>query len=238
MVGGADAPSPFDIGEQMLKDLTGQIFGKVTVLGRAAANPKRRGAYWHTRCACGVEKVQRGDLVQKAVMCMKCAGKKNGDRWRGKTRPCLTKHGSVETRLYGIWHGMKTRAKGTGNQYQRVKYKHVDLFNEWLDFVPFKEWAMTNGYTDVLTIDRIDNAKGYHPDNCKWATHAEQSQNRTVCKFNAESVIEIRKLYTDGKTLTELARKFDSDASTILKIVSGKTWKNIEQPHSWAQKGV
>ena len=222
----------------MINDLAGQRFGNITVLSRAADNPKRRGARWHTRCDCGAEQIRRGDVVRSSTMCRKCVGKSNGDRTRGLPRPCATKHGGVGTRLYEIWHSMKTRSSGTGNQYQRVKYKHVKLCDEWLSFEVFKEWAMASGYADDLSIDRIDNAKGYNPANCRWATAAEQAQNRAVCKFTAESVIEVRKRYADGETLTKLAREYETCASAVHKIVNDKRWKNIEQPNSVAQLGV
>jgi hypothetical protein len=132
---------------------------------------------------------------------------------------------------------MKNRAKGTSNQYSRVLYAHVDICSEWLEYQNFKDWALSSGYADNLSIDRIDNSKGYHPDNCRWATNAEQQQNRGVTKFNAESIIAIRYCYeVIGKTISDLARAYKSDPSTINKIVKYRRWKNI--PSAWHIQGV
>ena len=156
-----------------LIDLSGKKFGRLLVLKRG----EDRGIQPHWVCQCDC-----GGLAEVA------GGKLRG----GKTRSCgclidearkklLTTHGLSRTRAYACHHNMMTRCYDpTCDSYERYGAAGVKVAEAWHD--PAKFCADMGECPEGLTLDRIDNSKGYEPGNCRWATRIEQAKNRKFKK--------------------------------------------------------
>lgn len=102
-------------------------------------------------------------------------------------------HNQSKTRLYNIWILMKKRCDcETSENYKYYGGRGVSYCEEWKKFENFRDWSLQNGYSDNLTLDRIDVDGNYEPTNCKWSTLKEQGNNKRNNKV----------LIHDGKEMT------------------------------------
>lgn len=154
-----------------LIDLTGQRFGRLLVIKKCGR--KGRSVAWLCRCDCGSEKIMKGCALLRGVQSCGCLRK-------DKLLERISRHGLCGQRIYGIWAGMLQRCSNQKQRnYSRYGGRGITVCDEWRqDFEAFYNWAMAHGYKDGLTIDRIDNDKGYYPDNCRWITMKNQANNR------------------------------------------------------------
>lgn len=159
-------------------DYTGEVFGKVTVVGRAEdyTQPSgRKRVMWNCVCECGKTFICRDDAVR---VLESCGCKRNRDNAIRQTRNSESK-----SRLYRIYYSMLGRCHNTrSSEYGRYGGRGISVCEEWRsDNVKFFEWARLAGYDPEdheLSLERIDVNGDYCPENCKWIKISEQYNNR------------------------------------------------------------
>ena len=153
--------------------------GSLLIIGVDHMAP-RTGRLWKCQCDCGrivllpTYRIASGS----ATSCPECGKAEN----RKQAAEHLTTHGLSRRnkRLYAAWKAIISRCTYPGDtDYKYYGGAGIDYADEWKEFPAFYEWAISHGYRDDLTIDRIDNSRGYYPDNCRWETDKVQGINHS-----------------------------------------------------------
>lgn len=179
----------------LIKNEVGNRYHSLTVID--SAESMNGYARFLCKCDCGNELVVRGSDLRS-----------------GNTKSCgrckREWHGESGSRLYDIWCHMKRRTNNPQDPaYKDYGGRGIVICDEWYKYSAFKEWAISNGYSDSLTIERIDVNAGYFPDNCKWIPINEQSKNRRSCHFFT--------IGNETKCVTEWAKLIGIKPRTVLE---------------------
>lgn len=167
-------------------DLTGMRFGRLVAI--SPAPNKDRRTMWLCKCDCGNTCTVRTDYLKNG-MTKSCGCYQKDARYTNHLIHGLTDHPIMRT-----YRHMLSRCYNPNvPNYDRYGGRGITICDEWReDFMSFYTWSILNGWAEGLSIDRIDNDKGYSPENCRWTTMDVQANNKSLN----------RKITYGGKTLT------------------------------------
>ena len=222
----AEIRAPSD-GVHVKRDLTGERYGRLTVVRRGLDRIYSNGVHmptWVCLCLCGnVKEIPQSSLVHGYSQSCGCLQSET-------TASRNTSHGHSRERLYRVWHGIKQRCENPHSKvYQHYGGKGIRVCKEWQDnYMAFREWALANGYDETAergkcTVDRIDVDGDYCPTNCRIVAQAQQTRNTTRNKWitiGGITQLEVdwaNELGIKLATLCQRARRSGMSAQTILE---------------------
>lgn len=181
-------------------DIAGVKFGRLTALSRAETKDKNH-AYWNCKCDCGKTITARTSHLKTGFVSSCGCYKSESSAIR------QYKHGDVYSPTYGAWASMKSRCNNPSqNDFNLYKGRGITVCERWNDYRNFLE---DMGHKPAGTsIDRIDNNKGYFPENCRWATAKQQARNKRNNRFIL--------LNGDNKTVAEWSEITGLNYGTII----------------------
>lgn len=203
--------------EEYRNEFVGKRFGRLIVDSRDFSD--KSTTRFNCTCDCGNKvKVLIRNLSHKITASCGCYA-------RDKAAEAITKHGLSHHPLYHTWNGMIQRCHNpNAPNYKYYGARGISVCEEWRDSIHnFVEWANSNGHREGLTLDRIDNNKGYSPDNCRWATVTEQNRNQSTTKLDLEKVNKIR---NDTRPNVIIAKEYDIYPGHVGNVKSKLIWKD------------
>lgn len=195
-----------------LKSYIGKKYNSLTIIDvvQKEIGAKNRNNFI-VRCDCGKIKQYRiSKILHNEICTCGCQGKNRA-----------TNHGFGHTHLYAVWNSMRKRCGNPKSaKYNIYGGRGIKVCDEWNNnFLVFREWALSNGYKEGLSIDRIDNNGNYEPNNCRWTTLTEQARNRRNTKYITYK--------GQTKSLAEWCEILKLPPSTIGWRI--RKWKDIER---------
>lgn len=189
-----------------MRDLTGETFGTLTVIELAARGTRKApNAVWRCRCECGSVRELQGNQLTGGYT--RSCGCRRGEN----IRAAITKHGHTTGRgsaEYRTWSGILRRCHNPKDRtYVKYGARGITVCDRWRESFETFYADMGPKPTPEHSLDRIDNAAGYSPENCRWATYRVQARNRS----NSHMVTA----YGETMCLADWAARYGVTSQTI-----------------------
>ncbi len=211
----------------------GQRYGRGVVIALGERVNDRAGA--RLLCDCGREYVARLHMLRRAAKYGEgkrscgCLARDALAVSREKAHAAARVHGLSGHPLYGTWTAMLQRCGNPGHHaYARYGGRGIKVCDRWHDLALFVAdiERLIGPRPDGMTLDRVDNDRGYDPGNVRWATRAQQIRNASQARLTEEIVDDCRVRYAWGEaTARELAAEYGVAMRTMYGALSGATWK-------------
>ena len=207
-----------NIVRDLKNDLTSKQFGRLTVLSFQGRN-KQYDSLWSCSCECGNSKVIRGGVLKNGHT------RSCGCLQKESTSMSRTTHGLIKEnfKLYKVWIGIKQRCNNPkSSSFNDYGGRGISICEKWESkFEDFHYWAISKGYKEGLTIERVNPNGNYEPTNCIWIPKKEQSNNRTSSVVISYQGITENASYWSEKTkipsnvITQRIRRGWSEEKTL-----------------------
>lgn len=190
----------------------GKKYGKLTIIKEMSPIGNKRRIL--CKCDCGnIKEYSMDRVIHGRTQSCGCLRNEMFLTHRNNNGTSVYPKEATDSKLYKIWNSMKCRCYTVSSgAYFKYGAKGIRMCDEWKnDFMAFYNWALVNGYSDELTIDRIDYRGNYEPSNCRWADIRTQANNKS----------NVRKYEYNGElhTMTEW--------SEIMNINYGALWERL-----------
>lgn len=210
------------------RSLIGQKFNRLTVVD-VSDNGSNSHTYWLCECDCGaIKDVSEYAFTSGSTKSCGCYNLESKSKYHEATY-----HGMGGHPLYGVWKKMRSRITNPNNpSYQNYGGRGLTMDESWIESPkPFIDWSESNGWYEGcnLSIDRIDNDRGYYPDNCKISNRTEQNINQRIQKNNTSGY--------KGVHLNKRSGKWVSRISVDKKRIPLGSYSNIEDAVKARQAG-
>lgn len=221
-------------GQNKAIDMTGQRFGMLAVLKRAEnvfSGGRSVHATWVCLCDCG-------NIVTVRGYCLRSGNSTScGCKRKVTLSEISSTHRKSHTRLYKIWSGIKKRCNNPASSvYKHYGGRGISYSREWERFEPFYRWAISNGYSDTLSIDRVDFNGNYEPSNCRWVNDVQQANNTRTNRYITYKGVTLtttewyRRLGITRSKWDWLMKCNDQNAQAIIAACAGEIGLKGEEP--------